>query len=100
MHPGAFIISLDLESRWGMRDHLSENDGYLRNLEGERAAIDAMLALFREHDIAATWGTVGLLFADGRAEAEAFAPWVKPNYREAALDAYVEPMGESEQTDP
>jgi peptidoglycan/xylan/chitin deacetylase (PgdA/CDA1 family) len=100
MNPGAFVISLDLESRWGMRDHLREGDGYLRNLEGERAAIEAMLKLFREYDIAATWGTVGLLFADGRAEAEAFAPKVKPQYREAALDAYSEKTGESEMEDP
>lgn len=100
MNPGAFIISLDLEGRWGMRDHLREGDGYLRNLEGERAAIDAMLFVFREYDVAATWGTVGLLFADGRAEAEAFAPKLKPQYREAALDAYSESIGKSEAADP
>lgn len=100
MHPGAFIISLDLEARWGMRDHLRAGDGYIRNLEGERAAISGMLALFREYDIAATWGVVGLLFADGRAEAEAFAPKLKPRYHEEALDPYREAMGDSEKADP
>jgi peptidoglycan/xylan/chitin deacetylase (PgdA/CDA1 family) len=99
-NPGTLVISLDLEASWGMRDYLREGADYVRNLRGERRAISMMLSLFAEHNISATWGTVGLLFAGGRAEAERYSPALRPNYRDSRLDPYREAMGESEEQDP
>jgi peptidoglycan/xylan/chitin deacetylase (PgdA/CDA1 family) len=62
--------------------------------------IPQILDLFEEFGIAATWATVGSLFARSRRELEAFAPVVRPCYESAALDPYREPVGESEDDDP
>jgi hypothetical protein len=99
-HGGAFVISLDFESSWGVRDHLRPGDPYLRNLEGERAAISQLLTLFQDYKICATWGTVGLLFANGRVEAERYAPALRPRYTDPRLDPYGDPLGASEEDDP
>jgi peptidoglycan/xylan/chitin deacetylase (PgdA/CDA1 family) len=98
--PGALVISLDFELFWGMRDLPGIMDRYQENLRGERTAVPAMLKLFGEYGVAATWATVGLLFASGRAEAEAFSPAVRPRYHDARMDPYQEPMGATEADDP
>jgi hypothetical protein len=59
-----------------------------------------MLALFEEYDIAATWATVGILFAKSRQEFQEFAPAVKPQYADILLFPYREPIGENEVDDP
>ena len=100
MNFGAFIISLDLEAMWGMRDHLHEGDSYARNIEGERQAISRMLELFEEYRISATWGTVGFLFADGCDEATRYAPLLKPHYHNVRLNPYNDVLGASESADP
>src|SRR2546426_12614664 len=56
-----FIISLDFELFWGVRD-VTTLDRYGANLRGVRDAIPAMLRLFSERGIRATWATVGFLF--------------------------------------
>ena len=58
---GQFIISLDFELLWGVRDH-ADRDSYGQNVTGARAAVPRMLDLFERHGIAATWATVGFLF--------------------------------------
>jgi peptidoglycan/xylan/chitin deacetylase (PgdA/CDA1 family) len=98
--PGALVISLDFELYWGMRDLPGIMNRYVGNLRGERSAVPAILKLFGEYGVAATWATVGMLFASGRAEAEAFSPAVRPRYHEARLDPYQEPLGASEDEDP
>jgi peptidoglycan/xylan/chitin deacetylase (PgdA/CDA1 family) len=96
---GALVISLDFELHWGVRDTFS-GDTYRQNLLGEWEAIPRMLALFEEYDIAATWATVGFLFAKSRQNLEEFSPSVKPLYAEPLLSSYQEPIGESEVDDP
>lgn len=59
-----------------------------------------MLALFREYDIAATWATVGFLFAQTRGELEELSPALRPAYRDPRLYPYGEPVGDSEADDP
>jgi hypothetical protein len=99
---GAFVISLDLESIWGVRDHESLTSGYGDNLRGEREAVYQMLDVFSEFDIAATWATVGFLFAKNRDELHAFFPKQKPQYRDANLSPYDarEVLGDDEAADP
>jgi peptidoglycan/xylan/chitin deacetylase (PgdA/CDA1 family) len=97
---GTLVVSLDFELHWGVRDHASLHGSYRANLLGERRAVPALLELFREYEVAATWATVGFLFARSRAELEACSPAVRPAYHDLALDPYREPLGDDEDGDP
>jgi hypothetical protein len=46
--PGTFIISLDFELHWGIRD-VKTVEQYRENLIGVRRAVPAMLATFAEY---------------------------------------------------
>ena len=98
---GSFVISLDFELRWGIRDR--ERFGqYRQNLLGVREAIPAILALFSEYGIRATWATVGFLFFDTREELLSSIPSDLPHYVNQCLDPYqeLEDLGENEAEDP
>ena len=97
---GALVISLDFELHWGVRDKRTAVGPYRENLLGARQAIPRILDLFEEFGIAATWATVGFLFAKDRREREEFSPSLRPQYKNPKLDAYVEPTGENEDDDP
>ncbi len=86
---GTFIVSLDFELFWGVLDHKTF-DEYGTNVLGGRAAIPALLELFKKHGINATWATVGFMFAESKAEAESFSPPddKKPTYKNNALSPY------------
>lgn len=98
--PGALVISLDLELHWGVRDKSAVDGAYQENLRGARRAAEAMLELFRRYGIAATWATVGLLFARDREELEALRPTLRPSYQNRSLDPYLETPGQTEDEDP
>jgi peptidoglycan/xylan/chitin deacetylase (PgdA/CDA1 family) len=97
---GALVVSLDFELHWGVRDKCPPDSPYRENLLGARKAIPQILDLFEEFDIAATWATVGFLFARTRGEREEFAPAIRPRYQDSRLDPYVEPIGSNEDEDP
>jgi peptidoglycan/xylan/chitin deacetylase (PgdA/CDA1 family) len=97
---GALVISLDFELHWGVRDKRPADGSYRENLLGARAAIPQMLDLFEEFGVAATWATVGFLFAKNRQEREEFSPSIRPQYKNPKLDAYAELTGENEDDDP
>lgn len=97
---GALVISLDFELDWGVRDTLSLNGGYRENLLGAREVVPKLLALFGRYEIAATWATVGFLFASTREELLAASPAVKPQYHDVRLDPYRAEIGDDEQSDP
>jgi peptidoglycan/xylan/chitin deacetylase (PgdA/CDA1 family) len=97
---GALVISLDFELHWGVRDKCAPDGPYRENLLGARKAIPQILDLFEEFDIAATWATVGFLFAESRREREEFSAAVRPQYEDKRLDPYSEPTGENEDDDP
>jgi hypothetical protein len=59
-----------------------------------------MLELFTECGTAATWATVGCLFAHDRDELESYYPRLRPEYADRALYPYNEPVGENERADP
>ena len=105
---GALVISLDFELAWGVRDSLGVDGPYRGHLLGAREVVPRLLELFVERGIAATWATVGLLFAEDRDEALAFAPSVRPAYLDRRLDPYpalegrdpAERVGRDERDDP
>lgn len=100
-HPGGFVVSLDFELHWGVRDHRSV-DQYRQNLLGVRQAIPAMLELFERYGIHATWATVGFLFFNGLDDLKSGLPAEPPQYREAMLDPYraLHETGHGEDEDP
>ena len=87
--PPALVISLDLELHWGVRDHVRPGDPYVRALLGARSAVPQLLGLFERFGVAATWATVGLLFAANKQEASRFEPAQKPSYLDSRLDPTV-----------
>ena len=102
MEPGTFVISLDFELLWGMRDKRTV-DGYGKNLLGVRDAIPLMLEAFEEHGVKSTFATVGLLFFDTKQELMAALPTTQPQYSNSSLSPYsghFEQVGEIEAADP
>jgi peptidoglycan/xylan/chitin deacetylase (PgdA/CDA1 family) len=97
---GAMVISLDFELHWGVRDKQSATGTYAANLRGARAAVPKLLDAFERYGVAATWATVGLLFAGSRSELERYVPSALPTYRDKHLSPYDETVGESEEDDP
>ena len=100
-HAGAFIISLDFELLWGVRDH-SDRSSYGRNVLGAREAIPALLDLFARYGIHATWATVGFLLCESKDELLARAPGCLPTYRNPKLSnySYFNEVGQNEKSDP
>lgn len=85
---GALVISLDFELSWGVRDFLLSNPAYTKNIKGEGKAVSAILNLFEEFEIAATWATVGLIFANSADDATDYLPSVLPEYNDPDLSPY------------
>jgi len=99
--PGVFVVSLDFELHWGVCDRLTV-DEYRENLLGARRAIPAMLALFEQFGIHATWATVGFLFYDRREALLSAVPAELPTYAEPDLSCYnlLPALGSDEAADP
>ena len=99
--PGALVISLDFEINWGVRDQQTIAQ-YGAHLLGVRQAIPAMLALFAEFGLHATWATVGLLFFESKEEMLKGLPIVRPAYTDPYLSPYqvLDEVGEDEVRDP
>ena len=85
--PGKFIISLDFELFWGMRDHKTIED-YGENIIGVWELMPKMLDLFDKYEIGATFATVGFLFSSNKKELFEFVPERQPQYEETVLSPY------------
>ena len=101
MAQGGFIISLDFELHWGVRDVVNirdKKDYFLR----ARAAIPEILRAFEEHGVHATWATVGFLFAKDKRHLSAHLPGVRPLYARSEFDPYpfLNEIGDGERSDP
>jgi len=101
MTRGSFIISLDFELHWGVRDVVSlsqKRDHFLR----ARDAIPEVLRSFEEHEVHATWAAVGFLFARNKRHLLDHLPELRPTYAEPGLDPYavLDEIGEDERSDP
>ena len=96
-----FVISLDFELMWGVRDH-ADISSYGDNVMGGRAAIPRMLELFERNAIRATWATVGFVFCESKDELIESAPSLRPSYVESSLSnyKYFPEVGKDENSDP
>jgi len=101
-HKPRFIISLDFELFWGVRDKRTI-ETYGENIRGVRKVIPALLDLFDRYDIHATFATVGFLFARNREELFQYIPDVLPDYPLKKYspyeNSYMNAVGESEKDD-
>ena len=82
--PPGFVISLDFELMWGMRDKrtiLTHGNHIL----GEREAIPAMLRLFKRYEVKATWAVVGMTLFECRSDLLAHLPDVHPTYNRSGM---------------
>ena len=99
---GAFVLSLDFELYWGVRDSKSL-ETYKANILGVREAMPLMLDLFREYGIKATVATVGLLFFDQKEILTKSIPSSLPVYKNSLYNwfpQYLSHVGENEKVDP
>jgi peptidoglycan/xylan/chitin deacetylase (PgdA/CDA1 family) len=87
MQKGLFVISLDFELFWGVRDKRSI-ESYGANIRGVQQVIPALVALFEQYCIEATFATVGFLFARNKKELLAHIPEHKPSYHLAKYSPY------------
>lgn len=95
---GVFTLSLDFELIWGTHD-LFGTDGFAEACARERSVVlDRLLALLAEHEISATWLTVGHLMLErcGRAHPEV----VRPTHRWKPDDWFSADPGGDEETAP
>ena len=98
---GVFIISLDFELIWGVRDIERPNE--IVNIQSAREVVERLLELFAKYEIHATWATVGFLFFENRAELLRNIPDRLPQYVNMHLSPYPfmdDELGDSESEDP
>ena len=86
---GIFTISLDFELYWGMRELVSlEDEAFRQRLEGVYQAIPAILKLFKEYKIEATWAVVGFLHFENSEDLQINLPAKQPEYTNRELSPY------------
>ena len=102
MNSGKFIISLDFELFWGMRDERTIEQ-YGENIKGVHKAIPHLLTVFNKHQVKATFATVGFLFFEGKAELLKNLPEKQPSYLNKNLSPYLKHLdiiGKDAEADP
>lgn len=102
MANGKFVISLDFEIYWGMRD-VVKLENYKEHLSGVRRVIPLLLKTFEHYQINATFATVGFLFFYTKTDLLNGLPVKRPNYSNPILSPYhryFQFVGENETEDP
>ena len=84
---GYFVISLDFELMWGVRDKVIKKT-YGKNILGVQTVIPRLLETFNQHNIHATFATVGFLFYKNKKEMLDEFPSLLPNYHKHCLSPY------------
>lgn len=83
----ALVISLDFELFWGVTDSKTI-ENYGANVEGVWQALPRILELFKQHNIHATWATVGMLMCKDFKQWSDLRPAVMPDYARESCSAY------------
>ena len=98
---GTFVISLDFELMWGVRDIMGP-DQYGEYVQGVFDIFPRMLELFTKYEVKATFATVGFLFADSLDEMQRYSPSEKPSYlnpHRSPYNGHFQKVGASEEED-
>jgi len=96
---GLFVISLDFELFWGIRDKY-DFDTYGQNVIGVWEVIPQMLELFDKYGIHATFATVGCMFSENYEDLKNYIPEQKPAYTDKNLSPYNGYIDDSVHHDP
>ncbi|HXR84495.1 MAG TPA: polysaccharide deacetylase family protein [Hanamia sp.] len=102
MENGKFVVSLDFEIFWGVRDAVKLEE-YKNNLLAVHEVIPLLLTMFKKFNIHATFATVGFLFFENKNQLLLNLPSKKPKYSNPNLSPYeghFNLVGENENTDP
>lgn len=102
METGSFVISLDFEIHWGVSDHHTI-ESYNENLRNVPSVVTRTLQLFSQHNIHATWATVGMLFCQSKAELFQYVDGAhRPAYVRKEISNYevAQSAGNNEHDDP
>ncbi|WP_284651810.1 polysaccharide deacetylase family protein [Flavobacterium terrisoli] len=102
MENGKFVISLDFELLWGVRDKKTI-ESYGENIKGVHQVIPKLLSLFDQYKIKATFSTVGFLFFETKEQLIHNVPKNVPNYQDKNLSPYnghFEKVGHNHEVDP
>jgi hypothetical protein len=81
------VISLDFELFWGVSDSRTIN-AYGKNIEGVWRAVPALLSMFHQYDVRATWATVGMLMCRNYAQWRDIRPSTLPKYLRSSCSTY------------
>jgi len=84
---GKFVISLDFELLWGMRDKKTSKN-YRQNILHVWEVLPKIIEAFEKHNLRGTFATVGFLFASNKKELIKFCPANKPKYLDQNLSPY------------
>lgn len=87
MKNGSFIISLDFELFWGLRDLKNAND-YKESIIGAKKVIPRIIELFNKYDVKATFAIVGFLLCNSKEDIYRYSPLKKPSYKDKDLSSY------------
>lgn len=88
---GILTISLDFELYWGIRELVSQDEqAFWQRLKGVYQAVPAILSLFKEYNIRATWAIVGFMYFQDSQELQANLPAKLPQYEKKELSPYQE----------
>ncbi|MDB2435945.1 polysaccharide deacetylase family protein [Schleiferiaceae bacterium] len=100
MKNGIFIISLDLELFWGVRD-VTDLEAYGESILGVRTSFPKTINLLDEYKVCATIASVGLLFFEEKSTLMKELPSLKPKYVDEDLSPYptLENIGKNEEVD-
>ena len=98
---GSFIVSLDFELHWGVRDVVSlreKKDYFL----AARDAIPHALRAFEANGVHVTWATVGFLYARNKREHTEHIPDPRPRYANPRFDPYtmIDQNGDDDDLEP
>lgn len=90
MKKGVFVISLDFEMMWGVKDIYTPEGYGMTNIKNVKRVIYSMLELFKTYNIRATFATVGLIMLNDKNEALANIPDLIPSYSNPVLSPYTD----------
>jgi hypothetical protein len=87
MTNGKFVISLDFELMWGVRD-VRDIANYGSNILGVQLVVPKLLEMFRKYEVKATFSSVGFLFFETKQDLLDGIPSLKPIYTNPDLSPY------------